>query len=372
MSGRSLEDVAMGRMMVSRRQMLKAGLAGAVAASLARPALAETRTVKFTLAWLAQGTSVFPFVGKEKGFFGRRGIDLQISRGYGSLPAAQAIASGQFDYGLVIAAPLVLMVAKGLPLKALATIDYDAMMGVGVLAGSPIKKPADLVGEKMATVPTSAESPFFQAYAKRVGIDPAKITIIDVDAKVAERTLASGQVDAMTGIASSSLPVLLSQNNPARWMLYSSAGMPTYGSAIVASSHTVEADPGLSAAMVDALLESVAFTLTHPDEAADIFFKAVPEAGLTPSARDFIRIGMGLHRFAIAKPEAMQHGLGWGDPKIYDTMTDLVMTYLSTPGMQRPAVESWYSNRLAGNIKLTATEWSQVSAGVGEYQKYLS
>jgi ABC-type nitrate/sulfonate/bicarbonate transport system substrate-binding protein len=357
---------------LSRRRALKLALAGTAAATFPLPALAATRTVKFTLAWLAQGTSTFPFVGKEKGLFSKRGIDLQISRGYGSLPAAQAIASGQFDYGLVISAPLVLMVAKGLPLKGLATIDYDAMMGVGVLDGGSIKKPADLIGKKMATVPASAESPFFAAYAQRIGIDPKLVSIIDVDPKLAERTLSSGQVDAMTGVASSSLPVLLSQHHDARWMLYSSAGMPTYGTDIVSSQSVLDADKGLAAAMVDAVLESVAFTLTQPDESADIFFKAVPEAGLTANARDFIRIGMGLHRYAVAKPPAMEHGLGWGDPKVYEAMTDLVMTYLSTPGMKRPPVESWYSNAYAGNIKLTSKQWSDVTKGVGEYRKYLS
>jgi NitT/TauT family transport system substrate-binding protein len=357
---------------ISRRRVLHVASAGIAAAVLPHPTIAQTRTVKFTLPWLAQGTSAFPFVGKEKGFFSKRGIDLQISRGFGSLPAAQAIASGQFDYGMVISAPLVLMVAKGLPLRGLATIDYDAMMGVGVLEGSGIKTPADLVGKKMATVPASAESPFFAAYAKRAGIDPAKVEIINVDPKVAERTLSDGQVDAMTGVASSSLPILLSQNHPARWMLYSSAGLPTYGTDIVSTQAVVEADQGLAAAMVDALLESVAYTLIEPEESIDIFFKAVPEAGLTASAHDFVRIGMGLHRYAIAKPAAMEHGLGWGDPSVYDAISNLVITYLATAEMKKPEVDSWYTNKFAGNIKLTPAQWSKVAEGIGEYRKYLT
>jgi NitT/TauT family transport system substrate-binding protein len=361
----------MNRSRLSRRDLLNLGLAGAAASAFPLPAIAQTRTIKFTLPWLAQGTSAYPFVGKDKGFFSKRGIDLQISRGFGSLPAAQAIASGQFDYGLVISAPLVLVVAKGLPLRGLATIDYDAMMGVGVLESSTIKMPTDLVGKKMATVPASAESPFFAAYAKRIGIDPATVSIVNVDPKVAERTLSDGQVDAMTGVASSSLPVLLSQNHPARWMLYSSSGMPTYGTDIVSSQTVIDADPGVAAAMVDALLESVAYTITEPEDSADIFFKAVPEAGLTSGARDFIHIGMGLHRYAIAKPAAIDHGLGWGDPAVYAAITDLVMTYLGTPEMKKPEVESWYSNKLAGNIRLTDDQWTKVTAGVGEYKKYL-
>jgi hypothetical protein len=49
-----------------------------------------------------------------------------------------------------------------------------------------------------------------------------------------------------------------------------------------------------------------------------------------------------------------------------------VMKYLAKPGMQRPSVESWYSNKYAGNIKLTKDQWAKVSDGVGTYRKYLS
>jgi NitT/TauT family transport system substrate-binding protein len=357
---------------ISRRTLLRAGAAAGAVAALPIPAYAQTRTVKYTLAWLAQGTSAFAFVGKEKGFFRSRGIDLQISRGYGSLAAAQAIASGQFDFGVVYSAPLILMIAKGLPLRSIATTDYDATMGVGVLADSGIKAPADLVGRKMATVPTSAESPFFPAYAERAGIDVAKLEMVNVDAKVIERLLSDRQVDAVTGIGTSSLPVLLSRKVPVRWMLYSATGIETYGGHVVTTSGMLEKDPGLCGAVVDGMLESLAFTLTNPQESAELFFKAVPEAGLNASARDFIRIGMGLHRCVIAKPPAMQHGLGWGDPAICDATTDLVMKYNVAPDTPRPAVDGWFTNKFGGTVKLTAAQWSGVEASTREFKDYLT
>jgi ABC-type nitrate/sulfonate/bicarbonate transport system substrate-binding protein len=360
------------KMRMSRRALLKAGAASGAAAAFPLPAYTQTRTVKYTLAWLAQGTSAFAYAGKEKGFFRSRGIDLQISRGYGSLAAAQAVAAGQFDIGYVFSAPLILMIAKGLPLRSIAVTDYDATMGVGVLADGGIKTPADLAGKKMGTVPTSADSPFFPAYAERAGIDTSKIEMISVDAKVIERVLSDKQVDAVTGIGTSSLPVLLSRKIPVRWMLYSATGMKTYGGHIVTTPGVLEKDPGLCAAMVEGLAESLAFSLTNSDEAAELFFKAVPEAGLNASARDFIRIGMGLHRCVVAKSEAIQHGFGWADPAVIEATTDLVMKYNVTPDTPRPAVDSWFSNKLGGTIKLTPAQWTTVEASTSEFKAYLS
>src|SRR5260370_8354759 len=90
-----------------------------------------------------------------------RGIDFDIARGFGSMASAQAVAGGQFEFGIVAAPPLILSVAKGLPLIALATCDYDATMGVGVLDSSPFVKPQDLTGKNIASLPTSDEFPFF-------------------------------------------------------------------------------------------------------------------------------------------------------------------------------------------------------------------
>ena len=353
----------------TRRHFLQTSGA-ATLASVPTVAHAQMRPVRFTLPWLAQGTSAFTYVGKEKGFFRQRGIDLQISRGFGSVPTAQSIASGQFDFGLVIAMPLILMIAKGLPLAGIGTIDYDATMGVGALTSANITSPLQLAGKKVAQVPAAAEAPFFPAYAKKVGLDLSKLEIVNADPKIAERIVVEKQVDAMTGIASSSLPIFISTGHPARWLLYSTVGIPNYGTNIVTSQDQLAKDPGLCGAMADAVLESVAFTLNEPEESADIFFKALPEMKLGPNATEFLRIGMGLHLHSIAKPEAIEHGLGWANTAIYEDMTNLIMTYNASPGMARPVVDKWYTNRFAGHIKLSPSQWDVAlkrSAGFDQY-----
>jgi NitT/TauT family transport system substrate-binding protein len=361
---------------VDRRTFLKAtagaALVPSVAALLPAPAIAAQRSVKYTLAWLAQGSSLHTYVGRNKGFFKARGIDLEISRGFGSLAAAQTIAGGQFDFGMVLATPLILSIAKGLPLTAVATIDYDATMGVGVLADSPIKSPLDLAGKKVGAVPTSAEYPFFPAYAKKVGLDMKSVELVHLDNKVLERALAEKQVDAIMGVGSSSLPVLMSQAVPVRWMLYSSAGIRTYGQTLVTQPSLLEKDPGLCEAMVDGMMEACAFCLRNPDEAMDIFFKEVPEILLNANGKEFSRIGLGMFHYTQAQPEAREHGLGWGDEKIYAEMTDLVMTYLAEPGMKRPEAAQEFTNRFAGKFSLAPPQWSAVATRVSEFGRLLS
>ena len=341
------------------------------AALLPMPAVAEPRNVKFTLAWLAQGNSVYCFVARAKKMK-PRGIDLEIARGFGSMGSAQGIATGQFEFGIVAAPPLILSVAKDLPLMALATCDYDSTMGVGVLDDSPILKPQDLAGKKVASVPTSGEFPFFPAYAEKVGLDANSIEFVHVDNKVLERVLMEKQVDAITSFALGSASAMLSKGVPSRWMLYSAAGIRNHGQTIATQRKTLETDPALCEAIADGLLEALLYTLSNPQDSLELFQKEVPEMALNPSSKEFARIGLGMWQHGIDRPEAHEHGLGWSDPAANVETTDLVMRYLMEPGAKRPDPEAIFTNRFAGKIRLGTSEWNDVRARVSEFDKYLS
>ena len=356
-----------------RRGILRRGFLAGTAASalLTLPAIAEPRNVKFTLAWLAQGNFVYVFVARAK-TMKPRGIELEIARGFGSMASAQGIATGQFEFGIVAVPPLILSVAKDLPLIALATCDYDSTMGVGVLDDSPILKPQDLAGKRVASVPTSGEFPFFLAYAEKVGLDAHSIEFVHVDNKVLERVLMEKQVDAITSFALGSASAMLSKGAPSRWMLYSAAGIRNDGQTIATQRKTLETDPALCEAISDGLLEALAYTRTNPQESLELFQKEVPEMALNPSAKEFARIGLGMWQHGIDRPEAHEHGLGWSDLAGYTETTDLVMRYLMEPGAKQPNPEAIFTNRFAGRIKLGASEWAKVRTRVAEFDRYLS
>ena len=361
--------------MLRRRFLARSAAAvgiGAGLPGLPTPAIAAPRTVKFTLAWLAQGSSVFVYMARAKGMMKARGIDLDISRGFGSVASAQAIASGQFDLGMVAAPSLTLAVAKGLPLISLGVCDYDSTMGVGVLADSPILKPQDLAGKKIGAVPTSGEFPFFPAYAKKAGFDIASVELMHVDNKVLERLLVDKQVDAIMGFGTSSLPVLLSQGLPVRWMLYGSTGIHTYGTTLTTQVKTLQDDPALCEVVADAIFEASAFTLTNPQEALELFLKEVPEMALNSGSREFVRIGLGMWQRNNDFSEPHEHGLGWANVAVYAEMADLVAEYLLSPGMTKPDPAALFTNRFVGQNKLTVAEWAQLHERAAEFAKYVS
>ena len=242
---------------VSRRTFLAgtASLGALGATGLAAPAIAQgaLTQVKFTLPFVAQGATAFAFVARERGFFRARGLDVDIALGTGSPPAAQAIASGQFDIGLVSAAATIQQAARGLNLVAVGTMMYDATMAVAVPADSPIRTAKDLEGKRLGANPRGLDFAFWPAYARLAGINTAGITVQQLDPNVLERTLAQRQVDAVTCVAASSLPTFQSLNLPVRFLMWKDAGLNFYHNTVVTRPEVVAQRPQIVQGVVDAL-----------------------------------------------------------------------------------------------------------------------
>lgn len=331
------------------------------------------RHVKFTLPWLAQGATAYTYIAQDQGMFAKRGLDVAISRGYGSLAAAQAIAAGQFDFGLVSTGSTIVSNATGMPLVSLATTNYDAYMGIFFRPESPIHTPKDLNGKKLGGVAASVEAPFWPAFAKIAGVDLSTITHVQTDARVLERTLIDKQIDGAIGIVSTSYALGEGMGVKFRALMWSDYGLSFYSNNVVTRPETLQKDPGLCQAVTDALLEALAFSLQDPDTALEIFLKQVPELQMTTAGKEFSRLGQGFMLASVVRPEAKDHGLGYSDLEKVKGMVDLTMQYGVDPAKaKRPDVEVVFLNKFAGTIKLTPEQWAKVDEKTRVFPKLLS
>jgi NitT/TauT family transport system substrate-binding protein len=357
-----------------RRRILAVAGAG-IAGGLTAPRLVfaqNKRAIKFTLPWVAEGSTLYTFVAKGMEYWGKHGLDVDIARGSGSVASAQAIAEGRFDFGLSTPSIAMLQAVKGLPIVSLACCAYDATMGVCVMNDGPIKTPKDLEGRTIASVVLSADYPFFAPFAAKTGIDTSKITRLQVDNKVRDRLLPEGKVDAITGFASSAMPVYAATGVKAHFMLYSDYGIPNYGTTLMTQPARVVDEPELCAAFVDGLLHGLKATLLDPAEAIKVFFKQVPEMALLAQAREQTRVGNGILMYVVTRDIVRTNGLGYMEPKDYEAMTDLVMKYLAHEGDPRPETPNVMTNRFAGAVKLSPAEWAEAQKNAQEFRPFVS
>ena len=356
---------------ISRRKLVLAALA-APAVLTGTANTQGRRKVTFTLPWLAEGSNAFVFVAKAKGFWDELGLDVQVTRGYGSVAAAQAVGAGQFQFGAAAASAGIQQAAKGLPVVAIGCAGYDATMGICVLKDSPIKSPKDLPGKKMGSTVNSGEYPFLPLFAEKAGFDFKAVELSQVDPNVRQRLLVTGQVDAISGFAISFVPPLATQKVESRAMLFSQYGLTLYNNALLTQLATLRNERKLCEDVATGLMQAIKFTVLNPDETVALFLKQVPETALSPTGAEQTRLGVGIFNVSMLHEPALKNCVGYSAPEDYQTMTDLVMKYVVSPGDKSPAQSDLFTNDLVGKTKFTQDEWKVALAKAEPFRKYLS
>ena len=359
------------RSAVTRRHVLQAG-AAAFAAGVPMPAIGQgPRPVKFTTSWVPEGPNLFAYVARDRGFWKERGLDVSVARGSGSGTAIQTTAAGTFDFGMGATPTVIIQASKGLGVSCIGQINYDALMGVGVLANSPIKSPKEIEGKTLGASVTSGEYPFLSLYAERAGFDFAKVKLVQIDAKVRERSLLEKQVDAVSAFATSTIPTLASKGTDVRFFKFSAVGLDFYGQSLITQPARVKADAALCAAFVDGAMAAIKFSMTNPDEALDLFLKANDEVRMNADGTAYVKIGLGLTHATNLVSEVKDHGFGYADPAKVQGMADTIVKYGAGADAKPVDAAALFTNDFAGKQKLSAAEEKAVADWAKPYTKYL-
>jgi ABC-type nitrate/sulfonate/bicarbonate transport system substrate-binding protein len=359
-------------MSLSRRQVL-AGTAAALASTkFPTPAIAQETTIKMTLPWLPQGSQLFPFVARNRGYWKSRGLNVEIARGFGSSAAIQTIVQGQMQAGIIAAPSVMVAAAQGLDTRVVGIDGYDSTMGFLVRADSPVKTLKDLEGRKLGSTVNSAEVPFIDQFLTLSRVDPKQVARVALQANVLETTLINNQVDAISVFATSNMPSLLTKGVQFNFFPYAAAGIRIYSNSLTVNSDYLKTYRSVVEAWVDGMHEGLKFSMLNFEDAVDIFVKEVPEVQMSSSGKTHTRYGAGLFLATLLTPEIRDHGLGWGDVGSLNKQMDLVMKYAVADGKAQPDVAAIFSNEMAGKIKLTPAEWETARKSAMEFGPLLS
>lgn len=357
---------------VNRRTFLAGAATLAAASSLPAPAIAQATKVRYTLSWLPTGQYAFAYLARSLGFWKKRGLDVEVSRGFGSMAAIQAVSTDKFEMGGAATGALILSVMRGMDLKVVGTQGYDSFMGILAPEKGPIKEPKDLVGKKMGVTAAGGDTPFIEAYLKLAGVDPAKVEIVSLDSQIIERSVMNGRVDCMVAFGMSSIPNFLTQDFPVRLLKVSDYGLQFYWVNSFVKADYFKKNPEVVGHVQAGLMEGMKWMMLNPKEAVDRHLKEHEEIAVSAKGRLFTELGVGMISVCNTAEETVKNGLGYTDIAKMDKQGALVKQYTGKP--EDPAVPpatSYTVNLPGGAVTLTADEWSQVRTNAASYAKLL-
>jgi len=238
-------------------------------------------SLKFTLDWTFQGPQAPFLVALYKGYFAEEGLDVTIDRGYGSADAVSKIASGAYHLGYADINSMIEFNAKN-PDQALIAIaivlDY-APFSIVTLKGRGIASPDDLTGRTLGAPAGDASRRLFPVFTKAVGLDPATIKWVSMDAPLREPLLIKGDVDAISAHFFTAVLNLKAAGVPDEnivTLLYADYGLDLYGNAVMAPPKLLTEKPEVVRGFLRALTRAWHDTIANPDEAIGFVAKRDP------------------------------------------------------------------------------------------------
>jgi NitT/TauT family transport system substrate-binding protein len=267
---------------ISRRRLIKktALAAGALAMPLARHrarAASPLKPVTLTLDWVYQGPNSGFILAIEKGFYGEAGLDVAVTAGKGSGNTAQLVASKATQFGFADGYVAANGIARGMPLKSVASIYRRNPTALIVLATSSINSPKDLEGKAVAITAGSTQFQEWPAFVKGAGIDGSKIKIINVDPAGVIVALINGRVPAIAGYAMGHVPEIeIRGKKQVRLFWFADYNVTVVSNGIIVHRDLLRSDPDLVRAFVTQSIKGFLYQRQHPQEAVAVAQKYLP------------------------------------------------------------------------------------------------
>jgi len=149
------------------------------------------------LDWIPTGEHAAYFGGVQQGIWRELGIDLSLTRGFGSGDTITKIAAGAAQFGVAdIGALMVARARQNVPVTAIMQVYTHSPHSMFVLRSSGITSLRELEGRRISITPGNSHRLYFPEVARRAGANPDSITWVNMDGSAMAAMLIARRVDA--------------------------------------------------------------------------------------------------------------------------------------------------------------------------------
>ena len=259
---------------------LARGALGAALLMLATPAVAADK-VHLQTDWIPSGEHAMYFGGWTKGFWEEQGIDITITRGYGSGDTVTKIAGGAADFGIADIGALITARARtGVPVKQIMQTYTHSPHSLFVLKSSGITTFQGLEDKKIGITPGNSHRVYFPKVAERAGTDPSRIIWSNSDASAMAALLISKKIDAAPFFAMHHYyqnKAAMRAGEEIVVLPFVETGFAIYATGLVARDDMIEENPDLVRRFLIANRNAMEWARDNREEACTLHVERVPE-----------------------------------------------------------------------------------------------
>lgn len=251
---------------------------------LALPARAQAPApdrALFQMDWIPTGEHAAWYAGAARGFWRENGIDISLTRGFGSGDTVNKVGAGAAVFGVADIGPVMGARARGqVPVTAIMQVYTHSPHSLFVLRSSGITNFRGLEGRRISITPGNSHRMYFPEVARRAGTDPERITWVNMDASAMAAMLISRRVDAAPFFAIHHFY----QNRQAQRageeiiaLPFVETGFAIYSTSLIAADSTIAQNPGLVRRFLIGATRSLEWARDNQVEACRLHVARNPE-----------------------------------------------------------------------------------------------
>jgi NitT/TauT family transport system substrate-binding protein len=287
--------------------------------------------IVFSLDFIPLGRHAPWYAALAEGFYKDEGLDVSIIPAQGTAQVIQAVESGVANIGFVDVPSVVIARSSGSKLKLVAVNYGKAPYAIFSLStGANVTQPKQLEGLKLGSGAGSFTPKIIQGFMTQNGLDPSKLTIVNIAPPERATALIAGRVPAIEFFVMAK-PGLENAAQGAhaelRTLLLADHGLELYGNGIAATEDYLANNAEVVRRFVRASLKGWKFALANPEKAAADEVKYVP----TLKPEGVIAEIKVVSNLAVTD-ETKKNGLGWFDPAKMKANIDFVEKYVGISG----------------------------------------
>jgi NitT/TauT family transport system substrate-binding protein len=211
--------------------------------------------VSLRLDWKLIGYQLPFFWAKEKGYYAKENLNVDIKLGAGSGKTVNLIGGRQDDIGFADYMLMAVAAAKGMPVKGIMGVVQEGAWAVISFADKPIKTPQDLIGKSIAM--TADHKALFDLLLSVNKIPADKISIKVVSPSTRNTIFANGNVDGFVSIVIGSplefvVRARQGKGKPVYFMPFEKFGLSPMGQGVITNEELIAKKPDVLARFVRA------------------------------------------------------------------------------------------------------------------------
>ncbi len=237
----------------------------------------KLKKVTLVLDWTPNTNHTGLYVAKEKGYFEEEGLDVEIIMP-GEAGADQLVAAGKAEFGIGYQESLTEARVQGVPLVSIAAIIQHNTSGFASPVDKKITSPKDYEGKTYGGWGAPVEKAVLSSLMKQENGDVKKVDIVNMG-DTDFFTAVKRDIDfawiyyGWTGIEAE----LRGEKLNMQYLTDYTEKLDYYTPVLTTNEDLIKEDPDTVRSFVAAVSEGYHYTIEHPEEAADLLIKAVPD-----------------------------------------------------------------------------------------------